>query len=362
VKWILNLAYMTLGKYPDGVPSKDLITAPATEAPGESIRRFVDVAHEAGLDAFQMSGGVIVEDFENRGLFDVVTSGYDVCGHLLYFHNNGDGTFSDRSEAAGLAKIATFANVIQADYNNDGCMDILVLREVRDSRDLKAIRRGMLVDFTVVVDSGAPYAEKVKVHQFESPDQRPLEVHMLKMIEGAFEAKPNAVEMLAVDQKVPDFSLVDQYGRHVKFSDWSGKVIAISFVYTRCSFPEYCFRLSNNLGLVGKRFADRMDRDLVLLTITFDPASDSPGVLSKYANTWKASAKGWYFLTGPPAEVKRVCLLFGMNFWPEMGMLAHTMHTAVIDPQGRLVTNLEGNEFSGEQLGNLLETVMRHKP
>jgi tetratricopeptide (TPR) repeat protein len=128
VKWILNLAYMTLGKYPDGVPSKYLLTAPATETPGESIGRFVDVAHDAGLDAFQMSGGVIVEDFENRGLFDVVTSGYDVCGHLLYFHNNGDGTFSDRSEASGLAKIAAGANVIQADYNNDGCMDILVLR------------------------------------------------------------------------------------------------------------------------------------------------------------------------------------------------------------------------------------------
>jgi tetratricopeptide (TPR) repeat protein len=79
VKWILNLAYMALGKYPDGVPAKYLITAPATEAPGESIGRFVDVAHEAGLDVLQISGGVIVEDFGNRGLFDVVTSGYDAC-------------------------------------------------------------------------------------------------------------------------------------------------------------------------------------------------------------------------------------------------------------------------------------------
>lgn len=128
VKWILNLAYMTLGKYPDGVPAKYRITAPAIEPPGESVGRFVDVAHEAGLDSFQLSGGVIVEDFENRGLFDVVTSSYDVCGHLLYFHNNGDGTFSDRSQASGLAKVAAGANVIQADYNNDGCMDILVLR------------------------------------------------------------------------------------------------------------------------------------------------------------------------------------------------------------------------------------------
>jgi protein SCO1/2 len=53
--------------------------------------------------------------------------------------------------------------------------------------------------------------------------------------------------------------------------------------------------------------------------------------------------------------------MFGMNFWPDMGMLAHTMHTAVIDRQGRLVTNLEGNEFSAEQLGNLLESVIDRK-
>ena len=243
-----------------------------------------------------------------------------------------------------------------------GFIDAMSMQfEVRHSGDLKDIRAGILVDFTVVVDSGAPYAEKIKVHQFESLDQRPLEVHMLKMIEGAFAATPNAEEILAVDQKVPDFSLIDQYGRKDKFSDWLGKVVAVSFVYTKCSFPEYCFRLSNNLGLVGKRFANRLGKDLVLLTITFDPTSDSPEVLSKYASTWRASAKGWYFLTGPPAEVKRVCLMFGMNFWPEMGMLAHTMHTAVIDRQGRLVTNLEGNEFSAEQLGNLLETVMDRK-
>ena len=104
-----------------------------------------------------------------------------------------------------------------------------------------------------------------------------------------------------------------------------------------------------------------MGKDLILLTITFDPAIDSPEALSRYAQNWKTSGKGWYFLTGAPEEVKRVCLMFGMNFWPDMGMLAHTMHTAVIDRQGRLVTNLEGNEFSAEQLGNLLESVIDRK-
>jgi len=243
-----------------------------------------------------------------------------------------------------------------------GFMDAMVMPfDVRDSEDLKAIRPGMLVDFMLVVNPDSSYAEKITVHKFQSRDQRPLEVEMLKMAEGAFADSSGSGQMLAVDQKVPEFNLVDQYGRHVKFSDWSGKVVVVSFVYTRCSFPEYCFRLSNNLGLIGKRFADRLGKDLVLLTITFDPTSDSPEALAKYAHTWKASAKGWYFLTGPPPEVKRVCLMFGMNFWPEMGMLAHTMHTTVADRQGRLVANLEGNEFSADQLGNLLATVMDRK-
>ena len=243
-----------------------------------------------------------------------------------------------------------------------GFMDAMVMTlDVRNIDDLKSIRPGILVDFTLVVGADSNYAERIRVHQFQSPDQRALEVRMLEMVDGAFDAKPGAGQMLAVDQKVPEFSLVDQYGRHVKFSDWSGKVVAISFVYTKCSFSEYCFRLSNNLGLIAKRFPERMGKDLILLTITFDPATDNPEALSRYAQNWKSSGKGWYFLTGAPEQVKRVCLMFGMNFWSDMGMLAHTMHTAVVDRQGRLVANLEGNEFSAGQLGNLLETVMDRK-
>ena len=128
VKWILNLAYMSLGEYPNGVPPQYLITAPAKEVQGEGVGRFVDVAPAAELDVYQMSGGLIVEDFENHGLFDVVTSSYDICGTLRYFHNNGDGTFTERTESSGLGKIAAASNLIQTDYNNDGCVDILALR------------------------------------------------------------------------------------------------------------------------------------------------------------------------------------------------------------------------------------------
>jgi hypothetical protein len=128
VEWQLNLAYLTLGEYPSGVPSQYRITAPAEFDPAESIGRFEDVAPAAGLALKQIAGGMLVEDLENNGLLDVLTSGYDACDHLHYFHNNGDGTFSDWSDRSGLSQIPAGENFLQADFNNDGCIDILVLR------------------------------------------------------------------------------------------------------------------------------------------------------------------------------------------------------------------------------------------
>lgn len=127
VKWLLNLAYMTLGKYPAGVPRQYLI-APSVFASKENPGKFVDVSRATGLGFVSMAGGVVADDFENDGLLDVVVSSYDVCQPLRFFHNNGDGTFTDRTAQAGLSGELGGLNMIQGDYNNDGCMDLLVLR------------------------------------------------------------------------------------------------------------------------------------------------------------------------------------------------------------------------------------------
>jgi hypothetical protein len=127
VRWLLNLAEITLGRYPGDVPQRYLVPLTAFESKAD-IGRFVDVAPEAGLTASSLAGGAIVEDFDNRGLLDVVTSSMDVCEPLHYFRNNGDGTFSERTKEAGLSDQLGGLNIIQTDYNNDGCMDILVLR------------------------------------------------------------------------------------------------------------------------------------------------------------------------------------------------------------------------------------------
>ena len=127
VRWLLNLAYVTLGEYPAGVPPKYLVPVSLFKSK-DSVGRFTDVAREAGLNVFSAAGGAIVDDFENNGLLDVITSSSDMCDPLHYFHNNGDGTFTDRAVQAGLSGQLGGLNIIQADYNNDGCMDFLVLR------------------------------------------------------------------------------------------------------------------------------------------------------------------------------------------------------------------------------------------
>jgi tetratricopeptide (TPR) repeat protein len=127
VKWLLTLAEMTLGNYPDGMPPQ-YVLAPSFFTSPESIGRFTDVAPAAGLNVFAMASGVVVDDFDNDGLLDLVTSTQETCAPMHYFHNNGDGTFADRTAAAGLSGQLGGLNLIQGDYNNDGCLDVLVLR------------------------------------------------------------------------------------------------------------------------------------------------------------------------------------------------------------------------------------------
>jgi len=140
-RWLLNYAYMTIGEYPSGVPPSQLIPPSAFESK-ETAPHFTEVAAAAGLKDFSMAGGVIVDDFENNGLLDVVTSSMNMCQPLRYFHNNGDGTFTDRSEQAGFADQLGGLNILQADYDNDGCLDILVLRGGWEIPMRKSLLRG----------------------------------------------------------------------------------------------------------------------------------------------------------------------------------------------------------------------------
>ncbi|HUQ92770.1 MAG TPA: FG-GAP-like repeat-containing protein [Bryobacteraceae bacterium] len=127
MRWLLNIAYMTLGEYPRHVPAQHLIP-PAAFTAKAGIGRFVDVSAATGLDTSNMAGGVIVEDFDQDGFLDIVTSTQDSCRPLQYRRSNGDGTYADRTKMAGLGSQLGGLNLISTDYNNDGRPDIFVLR------------------------------------------------------------------------------------------------------------------------------------------------------------------------------------------------------------------------------------------
>src|SRR5688572_20406714 len=118
---------MTLGEYPDGVPARYLIP-PSAFASDEPFPRFQNIAGRLGVDAFLNAGGAIADDFDGDEYLDLVLSSSLPGEHLRYYRNNRDGTFTERSEEAGLTGILGGLNIIQADYDNDADLDILVLR------------------------------------------------------------------------------------------------------------------------------------------------------------------------------------------------------------------------------------------
>jgi len=127
-RWLLNIGYMTLGGYPDNVPPELLIAPQTFRSEVKDFPRFVNIATKLGLNTFDLSGGAIVDDFNNDGYLDVIASTWDPSGQIHYFTNDADGTFTDRTAEAGLLGLFGGLNLLQTDYNNDGKLDVLVLR------------------------------------------------------------------------------------------------------------------------------------------------------------------------------------------------------------------------------------------
>jgi ASPIC/UnbV protein/VCBS repeat protein len=127
IRWLLNVAHMTLGTYPDGVP-KEYRIDPNVFTSAEDPGRFVDVAAEKGLAEPGLAGGAVIEDLDNDGLLDVVVSTVDSCLPLRYYHHERDGTFRDLANAAHLSDQLGGLNMTATDYNNDGRIDLFVMR------------------------------------------------------------------------------------------------------------------------------------------------------------------------------------------------------------------------------------------
>jgi hypothetical protein len=125
--WLLNLVHMTLGTYPRSVPEQFQIP-PTAFASEYDIPRFPDIAPKLGLNRFGTLGGAIMDDFNNDGFLDLMTSCFDLHEGIKLFLNKGDGHFEDVSDRNGLSEQVGVFQIVQADYDNDGRLDVLALR------------------------------------------------------------------------------------------------------------------------------------------------------------------------------------------------------------------------------------------
>jgi protein SCO1/2 len=160
---------------------------------------------------------------------------------------------------------------------------------------------------------------------------------------------------------VADSAFIDQTGTNRSLADWRGRALAVTFVYTRCPMPDFCPRMNRQFsGLQHGVLADPRLRDRVrLLSVTLDPGHDTAQILAPYARQAGANPQVWSFLTGEPEPIERFAAQFGVSIvrdpagGPEIG---HTLRTAIIGADGRLIRILSGGDWSAGDVLPLLRT------
>jgi hypothetical protein len=160
VRWLLNVAHMTLGKHPTGVDPRFVVSLDHYLKNEFNIGKFHDIGHKIGVISFTQAGGAIMDDFDNDGLLDLVTTTFDPTSSINIYRNNGKGTFDNQTSTSGVSNQYGGLNCVQTDYNNDGYLDIFVIRGAWLSHPMRPslLRNNKDGTFTDVTDeSGLMY-------------------------------------------------------------------------------------------------------------------------------------------------------------------------------------------------------------
>jgi len=170
----------------------------------------------------------------------------------------------------------------------------------------------------------------------------------------------------AAGEAVPDFSFTNQDGKHISLSQYRGKVLLVTFIYTRCPFPDFCPRMSSNFAEIYKQIGTSPSlKNAHLLSISFDPEHDTPKVLRDYgfsvAHTKDASLfKTWEFAVPKAADLPRIADFFALTIKPADGQITHNLSTAVIGPDGKVVTWYHGGDWQVSDLIQDAATASSH--
>lgn len=182
---------------------------------------------------------------------------------------------------------------------------------------------------------------------------------------GAAQAPAAGAPGAAAGDALPDLSLVNQDGRRVRLRGYEGRALLLTFIYTRCPLPDYCPLLSTKFAEIhrGLEGSASLRPRTHLLSVSVDPAYDTPKVLRSYGAAYTERYaderfEHWEFLTGSPEEVRRVAEFFGLEYYPEKEQIIHSMRTALVAPDGRVHKIYRGNDWKPADVLRDVETLL----
>jgi len=157
-------------------------------------------------------------------------------------------------------------------------------------------------------------------------------------------------------EDVPDFSLVNQYGQKIHLHQFRGKPLLLTFIYTRCPFPDYCLRMSHNFLEIMQQLqkTSQAPNNAQLLSISIDPKEDTPAVLRSYGAGYvdriDPRFQHWQFATGSPEEIRKTADFFGLAYNQKDGQIVHSLSTALIGKDGKVIKVYSGNDWKPEDV------------
>jgi protein SCO1 len=232
-----------------------------------------------------------------------------------------------------------------------------MMLDVRDAKELAGLQPGDSVSFRMLVTDDDGWIDQ------------------LKKLDGPRTPLPSAapsfrrvrdVEPLGVGDKLTDYSFTNSAGRQVKLSDYQGKAIALTFIFTRCPFPTFCPRLSSSFAETQAKLkaAPGGPTNWMLLSITIEPEFDTPERLKGYGERYKADPNHWDFLTGDLTDITAIGEQFGLQFWRATPSepINHNVRTVVVDASGRVHWVTPENEWKPEGLAEQITKAALVKP
>lgn len=148
------------------------------------------------------------------------------------------------------------------------------------------------------------------------------------------------------DRVPSDLSLTSHSGETISLDRFRGKGLVLTFIYTRCPLPTYCPRMSNQFAALQPKLRSEYGDEVQLLSISFDPAYDTPKVLREYAGRYTDRLDTWTFTTGDSTQIDRATSLFGVYTSDGDGEITHNLVTAVVGPKGRVQELFRGNDWT----------------